>query len=217
MAWSPLSAPAIRQVSRLASATWDGTPPSSLSDGTGPRSRWPATRCSRSLTGSSSAYRPPINGLSGARSPMMPRVAEATCGDRCHRLPYVNWSLLMCALRGHYTYAPEEPRLRARLHATMAPRQARRCLRCGSFVPGPRCRRSSAEEATPVRRENELRSALILRFFAVERFARVIVFGVIAYFLWRFKSSRRSYEQGFNRELPAVRSTLRAFGFHIDH
>jgi uncharacterized membrane protein (DUF2068 family) len=68
-----------------------------------------------------------------------------------------------------------------------------------------------------VRRENELRSALILRFFAVERFARVIVFGVIAYFVWRFKSSRSSYEQAFNRELPAVRSTLRAFGFNVDH
>ena len=123
----------------------------------------------------------------------------------------------MCALRGHFTYAPEEPGLRARLHASLAPGQAWRCLRCGTFVPGPPTGSGPAAEAPPVRRENELRSALILRFFAVERFVRVIVFGVIAYFVWRFKSSRSSYEQAFNRELPAVRSTLRAFGFNVDH
>jgi uncharacterized membrane protein (DUF2068 family)/ABC-type branched-subunit amino acid transport system ATPase component len=137
--------------------------------------------------------------------------------DRCHRLPYVNWSLLACAIRGHFTYAPEEPGLRARLHASLAPGEAWRCLRCGTFVTGPPSGSGPTAEAPAVRRENELRSAFILRFFAVERFARVIVFGVIAYFLWRFKSSRNSFEQAFNRELPVVRSTLRALGFNVNH
>jgi uncharacterized membrane protein (DUF2068 family) len=67
-----------------------------------------------------------------------------------------------------------------------------------------------------VRRDTELRSALILRFFAVERFVRVIVFGVIAYAVWRFKYSRNSVEQAFNRELPEVRGLLRGLGFNID-
>jgi uncharacterized membrane protein (DUF2068 family) len=144
-------------------------------------------------------------------------VTVATRGDRCHKLPYVNWSLLTCALRGHFSYAPEEPGLRARLNATSAAGEAWRCLRCGTFVPGAPSASGPAAKVPRVLRGNELRSALILRFFAVERFVRVVVFALFAYVIWRFKSSRSSFEQAFHRELPVVRSLLRGFGYDINH
>jgi uncharacterized membrane protein (DUF2068 family) len=128
----------------------------------------------------------------------------------------VDWSLAACALRGHVSYAPAEPDLRDRLRTSYAAGEAWRCLRCGSFVPGPPGGTGPATAAPAVRRDTELRSALILRFFAVERFVRVIVFGVIAYAVWRFKYSRNSVEQAFNRELPEVRGLLRGLGFNID-
>jgi uncharacterized membrane protein (DUF2068 family) len=71
--------------------------------------------------------------------------------------------------------------------------------------------------APRVRRGKELRSLLILRFFAVERIARALVFGVIAYAIWRFKSSRLSIEQAYNHELPQLRALLREVGLNVDH
>ncbi len=68
-----------------------------------------------------------------------------------------------------------------------------------------------------MRRGKELRSALILRLFAVERFLRAIVFAIITYGLWRFRYSRNTIEQAFNRELPLVRGSLRQLGFNVDH
>lgn len=71
--------------------------------------------------------------------------------------------------------------------------------------------------APAVRRDDELRSAFILRFFAAERFVRAVVFLVLAYVLWRFHSSRASVEQAFNRDLPEVREFMRQLGFNVDH
>ena len=92
-----------------------------------------------------------------------------------------------------------------------------RCLRCGAFVLGEPTARGPVAEAAAVRRGKELRSAFILRVFAVERFLRGIVFAVIAYGLWRFRYSRNSIEQAFNRELPLVRSLLHGLGFNVNH
>jgi uncharacterized membrane protein (DUF2068 family) len=146
-----------------------------------------------------------------------PRDAVATYRDRCPRLLYVDWSLVACGVRGHYSHAPDEPDLRARLQATSPAGEAWRCLRCGTFVLGAPSGSGPRAKAPAVLRGKELRSALILRFFAVERFLRGIVFAVIAYFVWRFKYSRSSFEQAFNRELPVVRSLLRGFGYDINH
>jgi uncharacterized membrane protein (DUF2068 family) len=129
----------------------------------------------------------------------------------------VDWSLLTCATQGHLSYAPDETGLRARLRSTSAAGEAWRCLRCGTFVPGPPSRGGPAAKAPAVRRGKEIRSALILRFFAVERFARVIVFAVITYALYRFKYSRSSFEQAYNREFPLIRSLLRQLGYNVDH
>ena len=67
-----------------------------------------------------------------------------------------------------------------------------------------------------MRRDDELRSALILRAFAVERVLRGVLFGFIAYGIWRFKYSRLSVEHTFNREYPEVRSLLHELGYNID-
>ena len=129
----------------------------------------------------------------------------------------MDWNLLTCGIEGHISYAPEEPGLRARLQATSAAGPAWRCLRCGTFVPGEPTHSGPAAKAPAVRRGKELRSAFILRLFAVERFLRGVAVAVIAYGIWRFKYSRSSIEQAFNRELPVMRSLLRGLGFNIDH
>ncbi len=130
----------------------------------------------------------------------------------------MDWSLLGCARGDHITYAPDDnPALRARLTAPTAAGESWRCLRCGTFVPGEPTLTGPAGAAPAVVRGNELRSTFILRFFAVERFVRAVLAGVAAYFVWRFKSSRGSFEQAFNRELPATRALLREFGYNVDH
>jgi uncharacterized membrane protein (DUF2068 family) len=53
--------------------------------------------------------------------------------------------------------------------------------------------------------------------FALERFVRAIIFGVAAFGLWRYRYSRNSLEQAFDRELPVIRDLLRQLGFNIDH
>jgi uncharacterized membrane protein (DUF2068 family) len=129
----------------------------------------------------------------------------------------MNWSLLGCARSGHLSYAPDEPDLRARLSVLTAAGESWRCLRCGTFVPGSPTASGPAASAPAVVRGEELRSAFILRVFAVERFARAIVFGALAYGVWRFKYSRTSIERAFNKELPALRTLFQQLGYNINH
>jgi uncharacterized membrane protein (DUF2068 family) len=128
----------------------------------------------------------------------------------------VNWNLLTCALTHHVSYAPAEPEIRDRLRTSAPPGEAWQCLRCGTFVPGPPAASGPAAAAPRVRRDAELRSALILRIFAVERFVRAIIFGFIAYGIWRFKYSRYTIRREFNREYPEVRSLLHELGYNVD-
>jgi uncharacterized membrane protein (DUF2068 family) len=132
-------------------------------------------------------------------------------------LPHMDWSLLACGARGHVTYAPDEPALRERLHMASPEPGGWRCLRCGTFVLGPPATTGPAQRAPRVPRGKEVRSAFILRVFAVERFLRAIVFGLLAYGVWRFATSRTSIERAFNRELPVWRTFLRQLGFNVDH
>jgi uncharacterized membrane protein (DUF2068 family) len=129
----------------------------------------------------------------------------------------VNWNLLVCAFRQHVSYAPAEREIRENLRATSAAGEAWQCLRCATFILGPPAATGPAAGAPWVRRDDELRSAFILRVFALERFVRALVFVLIAYGIWRFKYSRYSVEQAFNRELPEIRSLLRGFGYDVNH
>ena len=129
----------------------------------------------------------------------------------------MDWSLLGCGHHGHVTYAPAEPSVRKRLCAQTPAGEAWRCLRCDTYVSGPPMTSGPAAQAPPVRRGRELRSAFILRVFAVERFVRGLVAGALAYFVWRFAYSRESIEQAFNRERPILRDLFRQFGYNIDN
>jgi uncharacterized membrane protein (DUF2068 family) len=129
----------------------------------------------------------------------------------------VDWSLLGCGRGGHVTYAPAEAELRDQLTARTASGLAWRCLRCGAFVAGEPQASGPASEAPSVRRGKEVRSALILRIFAVERFARGLLVAVAAFAFWQFEGSRSSVEAAFDRELPIVRTLFRQFGYNIDH
>jgi uncharacterized membrane protein (DUF2068 family) len=129
----------------------------------------------------------------------------------------MDWSLVGCGKSGHVTYSPDEPEVRTRLLAATADGESWRCLRCAAFVPGPPMGSGPADEAPRVRRGKEIRSALILRLFAVERFVRALLFIALAYGLWRFRYARQSIEGTFDRERPVVRELLLQLGYNIDH
>ncbi|HEV3288912.1 MAG TPA: DUF2127 domain-containing protein [Streptosporangiaceae bacterium] len=129
----------------------------------------------------------------------------------------MDWSLLGCGASGHITFEPDEPPLRERLGLATADGTAWRCLRCGTLVIGGPAYRGPAASAPKVRRGKEVRSALILRAFAVERFLRAIVFAALAYAIWRFKSSQLTIEQAFNHELPGLRLLFHELGYNVDH
>ncbi len=129
----------------------------------------------------------------------------------------MDWSLFGCGRSGHVTYAPDEPGVRERLCVRAGTEDAWQCLRCGTFVIGPPGMSGPASQAPAVRRGNELRSAVILRVFAIERYLRAIVAAILAFFVWRLKYSRQSIEQAFDREIPLVRELFRQFGYNIDN
>ena len=129
----------------------------------------------------------------------------------------MDWSLFACAWKGHATYAPDEPELRARLTTPTAGGPAWRCLRCGAFVTDGHHGSGPAADAPLVSRGKELRSGLILRVFAVERFLRFLILGAAAYGVWRFKYDRAGIQRAFNNDLPAIRDLYRDMGFNVNN
>jgi uncharacterized membrane protein (DUF2068 family) len=129
----------------------------------------------------------------------------------------VDWSLLACGRSGHVTYAPAEVDVRRQLRGQTESGEAWRCLRCGTFVPGEPQLSGPAVQAPAVRRGKEIRSALILRVFAIERLVRTLVAGVLAFAVWRFEYSRQSVAAAFQRDLPALRSLFHQLGFNISN
>src|SRR5262249_9253346 len=63
----------------------------------------------------------------------------------------------------------------------------------------------------------QVRSALILRLFAVERFIRAVIIAALAIAVWRFSVSRLSLEGAYNQALPPLKALLRDFGFSVQH
>ena len=129
----------------------------------------------------------------------------------------MDWSLFGCARTGHVTYAPDEPELRDRLMAPTAGGTAWRCLRCGAFVTDGQHGSGPAAAAPRLRRGRELRSELILRVFAVERFLRFLILGGAAYGVWRFKYDRAGIQRAFNNDLPTIRALYRDLGFNVSN
>jgi uncharacterized membrane protein (DUF2068 family) len=95
--------------------------------------------------------------------------------------------------------------------------EAWRCLRCGTFVPGPPDGSGPAASAPRVRRGKEVRSAVILRVFAIERYLRALVFGAAAFGVWRFSYAHTSVQQAFDHDLPDIRRLYTDLGFDFSH
>ncbi|MFL6109088.1 MAG: DUF2127 domain-containing protein [Marmoricola sp.] len=122
------------------------------------------------------------------------------------RSPWENfsWSIRSCGVRGHVTYRPDEQELAERLRAETVAGEAWRCLRCGSFVPGPPHGSGPAEDAPLVLRDRALKDALILRLLAAERFVRGVLLVALAYGIHRFNGSRDSLRKVFDEFLPTL-------------
>jgi uncharacterized membrane protein (DUF2068 family) len=129
----------------------------------------------------------------------------------------VDWSLFDCGRSGHVTYAPAEPEVRRQLRALTESGEAWRCLRCGAWVAGAPMASGPSAEAPKLRRGQEVRSAFILRLFAVERFVRALAVCVLAFLVWRFSYARESIEQAYNRERPVLRTLFHQLGYNIDN
>jgi uncharacterized membrane protein (DUF2068 family) len=84
-------------------------------------------------------------------------------------------------------------------------------------VPGDPGGSGPARDAPRVRRGKEVRSAVILRVFAIERFLRALLFLALAYGLWRFKYARHSIDATFDRERPIARELFLQLGYNINN
>lgn len=129
----------------------------------------------------------------------------------------MDWSLYRCATHGHITYAPDEPELREHMSARTPVGELWRCLRCGTFVTGQPHAAGPASGAPALRRGKEIRGEVILRFFAVERVLRFLLFGVIAFGVWRVANSQLSVAHGFSRDIPLLRTLYSQMGLNIKH
>lgn len=120
-------------------------------------------------------------------------------------------SVLSCGVRGHVTYAPDEAELRERVRADTPEGPAWRCLRCDDFVVGEPHGSGPAAHAPSVPRGRALRDELILRFLAVERVLRGIVFVAAAVVVWEVRGSRVHLREVFQSKLPI----LSQLGFNV--
>ncbi|MEU9911239.1 DUF2127 domain-containing protein [Streptomyces sp. NPDC051001] len=129
----------------------------------------------------------------------------------------IDWDRRTCARRGHVTYAPDDPRLRAGLHAETALGEVWRCLRCGDFALGEPHGSGPATEAPLVPRGNVLRDLFILRFLAVERAVRGVFIVLVALAVWKFSNSQDAVRSLFDEYLDVFRPVFRHFHHDLDH
>jgi uncharacterized membrane protein (DUF2068 family) len=123
-------------------------------------------------------------------------------------------NLRACSRKGHVTYEPDEDQLRRRLEAATPLGEAWRCLRCGSYVLGEPHGRGPAEDAPVLLRGKQLRSALILRILAVERFARGLLVALLGVAVLQLKSSQVSIRDVFQRDLSAAKPLFDQLGWN---
>jgi len=128
----------------------------------------------------------------------------------------MDWSLYRCGRVGHITYAPDEPHLREHMRAQTAAVELWQCLRCGTYVTGAPHASGRAASAPAVKRGKQIRGDLILKLFAIERAIRVLIFGALAYGIWRYASSH-SIAQAIKNDIPIVRTFAKQLGFTLNH
>ena len=118
-----------------------------------------------------------------------------------------SWELCSCAVRGHITYAPQDPALADRLSGTTGVGPVWRCLRCGEFILGAPQGHGTVGDAPIVLRGKALRQSIIVRMFGIERFIRAILLGLAAWVVWEFRGAQGSIEVVLNRELPLLQAS----------
>jgi hypothetical protein len=128
----------------------------------------------------------------------------------------MDWSLYRCGQIGHVTYAPHEPHLREHMRGETGSAELWQCLRCGTYVSGEPHGSGPAIDAPAIRRGKEIRGDLILKLFAIERGIRFVIFGAVAFGIWRFAGSR-SIAQAINKDIPLIRDFARQLGFTLNH
>jgi uncharacterized membrane protein (DUF2068 family) len=129
----------------------------------------------------------------------------------------IDWDRRTCARRGHVTYAPDEPRLRERLHVETAVGGAWRCLRCGDFALGEPHGSGPADHAPLVPRGKVLRDLFVLRFLALERAVRGVFIVLAAVAVWKFSNSQDAVRRLFDEYLDVFRPVFRHFHYDLDH
>jgi uncharacterized membrane protein (DUF2068 family) len=126
-----------------------------------------------------------------------------------------DWNVRSCGLHGHVTWEPSEAPLAERLVVQTVDGEAWRCLRCGSFVPGPPAGRGPAEDAPIVLRGRALRDAFVLRLLALERGVRGVLLVVLAYGVYRFEGAQDSLQRVFDDYLPRLTPVARHAGVDL--
>lgn len=127
----------------------------------------------------------------------------------------MDWSLYRCGRVGHVTYAPDEPHLREHLRSRTASAELWQCLRCGTYVPGDPHGSGPAVDAPAVKRGKQIRGDLILKLFAIERAIRVLIFGAVAYGIWRFAGSHDTVAEAIRHDIPVIRALVKQLGFNL--
>jgi uncharacterized membrane protein (DUF2068 family) len=129
----------------------------------------------------------------------------------------VDFALRSCGLRGHATFAPEEPELRERLKADTPAGEAWRCLRCETFVVGAPRRSGPANTAPEIPRGRLLRDRTLMRALAIERAFRCVVFLLVAAGVFKVNGSRERWRQEFEHDLPLLKPLANQIGWNPDN
>ena len=129
----------------------------------------------------------------------------------------VDFALRSCGLRGHATFAPDEPELRERLKADTPAGEAWRCLRCETFVVGAPRRSGPANTAPEIPRGRLLRDRTLMRALAIERAFRCVVFLLVAAGVFKVNGSRERWRQEFEQDLPLLKPLANQIGWNPDN
>ncbi len=125
-------------------------------------------------------------------------------------------ALHACGLRGHATFAPDEPDLRARLRVDTPAGEAWRCLRCETFVVGQPADHGPAATAPHVRRGRNLRDVVIMRALAIERVVRTVIFSLLAVGVLTVRGKQDRLHAAFENEMPLIRPLASQVGWNPD-
>jgi len=128
----------------------------------------------------------------------------------------MDWSLYRCGRVGHITYAPDEPHLREHMRGQTAAAELWQCLRCGTYVTDGPHGSGPAAHAPAIRRGKQIRGDAILKLFAIERGIRFVIFGAVAYGIWRYANSH-TIAQAVKKDIPIVQTFAKQLGFTLNH